>query len=310
MITVFGEGRGLVRVRFRLCYLAATFGLLALSACTPLGLHSSLRVPTEQPAGCVLLRNAERSTFVLYEVSKKRLTACNPLRAARRFAPASTFKIPHALLALENAVVTDERGQFLWDGKARGVSAWDKDTSLADAIPASTVWVFQDIAGRLGAEHEAEGLRRLRYGNQDSGTAADLRHFWLSGPLQVSAIEQVDFLNRLRTGELDANRRNQERVRALLKVGDCGVGCVIYGKTGAMLPIDDNGFLRSGDNSLLLAGIERTGWFVGWIERPESSGGPMVFAYNLDLALPGAMAARTATAYQVLAANGVNRVVP
>jgi hypothetical protein len=84
MIAAFGEGRRLMRVRFRLCYLAATFGLLALSDCTPLSLHSSLRVSTEQPAGCALLQSAERYAFVLYEVSKKRLTACNPLRAARR----------------------------------------------------------------------------------------------------------------------------------------------------------------------------------------------------------------------------------
>jgi beta-lactamase class D len=290
--------------------LIAAFGLLALSACAPQRIQSSLGTPIEQPAGCAFLQDEERSTFVLYEVSKGRLTACNSSRAMQRFTPASTFKIPHALLALDNAVVTDERQPFRWDGRARAVGAWDKDTSLAEAMPASTVWVFQEIADRLGPEREASGLRRLRYGNQNSGSAADLRHFWLSGPLQISAVEQVGFLNRLRIGELDADRQSQARTRALLKVGECGVGCVIYGKTGAMLPIDDEGFLRNGDNLLLPAGIERTGWFVGWVERPDADGGPIVFACNLDLALPGAMAARTAVAYQVLAANGINRAVP
>lgn len=243
--------------------------------------------------------------MVILEVNTGHLTACNARRASQRFAPASTFKIPHALLAIEAGLVPDEHAPFRWDGRPRGVKAWDHDTSLADALPSSTVWVFQEIAARLGAEREAAGLRQLAYGNRDSGGAAHLRHFWLSGPLAISALEQVRFLERLRTHRLDAGAASQKRVTALLKLRDCGSGCAIYGKTGAMLPIDDEGFLREGDASLLPKDCERTGWFIGWVERRDADGGPIVFAHNLDLALPRAMAGRTSAVYEFLATKGV-----
>lgn len=153
-------------------------------------------------------------------------------------------------------------------------------------------------------------MRRFRYGNQDGGGADDLRHFWLSGPLAISAVEQVNFLQRLRTGGLNADEVSQARTTELLKFGECGEDCVIYGKTGAMLPIDNEGFLREGDASLLPKGSERTGWFVGWVERPDAACGPIVFAHNLDLALPGATAARTEVAFKILAANGVAVAAP
>jgi len=259
-----------------------------------------------EPQGCGLLVDQARSTFVLHQVQSGRTYACNAGRAARRFTPASTFKVPHALIALESGTVTDEKARFAWDGRPRGVDAWTKDTSLAEAIPASTVWVFKTIATRLGHAREAAAVRRLGYGNADIGGKEELRRFWLSGPLAISATEQIWFLARLRAGTLAADPPNQARVVAMLRLRNCGEGCAIYGKSGAMLPIDQQGFLREGEASLLQAGVERTGWFVGWVERPETAGGPVVFAHNLDLSLPGAMAARTRVAYDVLRANGVS----
>lgn len=259
----------------------------------------------DEPKGCALLVDPRRSTFVLHEVKTGRTLACNAARAEHRFTPASTFKIPHALLAIESGVVTDETRSFIWDGRPRGVGAWDRDTSMADAIRNSTVWVFQAIASQLGIEREAAALKRLGYGNADVGGTRDLRHFWLSGPLAISATEQVRFLTRLRAGTLDADKQSQARTAALLHLRECGAGCDVYGKTGAVLPIDDDGFLREGDRTLLPEGQERTGWFVGWVERPDDEGGAVVFAHNLDLALPGAMNARTKVAFEILRANGL-----
>jgi len=165
--------------------------------------------------------------------------------------------------------------------------------------------VFQTIATQLGHAREAAAVRRLDYGNADVGRPEELRRFWLSGPLAISALEQVRFLEGLRAGTLAADPQYQTRVVTMLRLRDCGQDCVVYGKTGAMLPIDEQGSLCEGETSLLQAGVERTGWFVGWVERPDSAGGPIVFAHNLDLSLPGAMAARTTVAHDVLRANGV-----
>lgn len=271
------------------------------------------RTPTSGPAfvaarGCEHMIDQQRSTFVLHEVRSGSTFVCNADRAGRRLTPASTFKVPHALIALETGVVSDEHARFDWDGRRRGVAAWDKDTSLAEAVAQSTVWVFQSVASRVGHQRESSAVRRLNYGNERVGERGDLRHFWLAGPLAISAAEQVRFLTDLRAGRLQAGKRNQERTVAMLRLGDCGPGCTVYGKTGAVLPIDDQGFLREGDTSLLPDGMERTGWFVGWVERADSAGGPVVFAHTLDLALPGAMAARTEVAYKILRENGLPNV--
>lgn len=307
---VFSRSVDASKSRIRTPDLARSMSALLLSGCLLLpacvtvrsGLSSPGAVP--EPLGCELLADASRSTLVLLYVQSRTTLACNPQRASERFTPASTFKIPHALLAIELGVVADENQPIKWDGRRRGVSAWDKDTTLAKAVQDSTVWVFQDLAARLEYATEAAGVRRLDYGNADVGQPNQLRNFWLSGPLAISAREQVAFLAKLRRGRLNANPGSQARTAAMLRLRGCGDRCTVFGKTGAVLPIDDEGTLRTGASSLLPTG-ERTGWFVGWVERPEKDGGPVVFAHNLDLSIAGAMPGRTKVAYDILKANGI-----
>lgn len=290
----------------RFAFFAAALGTgFLLYGCAISQTTASNHTSFEAAKGCAALVDQELATFVLHEVRSGRTMVCNEARAAERLIPASTYKIPHALIALETGVVRDEHARFVWDGRKRGVAVWDKDTSLAEAVAGSTVWVFQTVAAALGHQRESLAVRQLEYGNENVGTAQDLRNFWLVGPLAISAVEQVRFLTALRAGRLPCDKRNQARTVAMLRLQDCGPACTIYGKTGAVLPIDGQGFLRESETSLLPHGTERTGWFVGWVERPEQAGGPVVFAHNLDLALPGAMPARTEVAYKILNENGV-----
>ncbi|MCC5968683.1 MAG: class D beta-lactamase [Pararhodobacter sp.] len=280
----------------------AGFALLAIA----LSFSTSLRaevVSIEDARGCEQLVDSERSTFVMVEIDTGRMFVCNEQRASERFFPASTFKIPHTLIALESGESVDVHAALPWDGRPRGVGSWDQDTSLSDAITSSTVWVFQDIAERIGHARELEAVQRLQYGNADIGDESRLRSFWLSGPLEISALEQISFLSQLRERALDVDPDVQMRTIDLLSMQECGRDCMIYGKTGAVLPIDNDGFLLSNDDSILPPDAERTGWFVGWVERPSNDGGPVVFAHNLDLSLPGAMAARIEVTYAILAEN-------
>lgn len=281
---------------------AVAAGLVALAGCEA---HrpSFLALQPRQAAGCEALPDRERSTVVVFDPGRRLLLACNPQRAGERFVPASTFKIPHALIALDLGVTAPSE-TFAWDGRDRGVAAWNADRTLGQAISTSAVWVFQALAERIGRAREKAGVERLGYGNREIGAAEDLGHFWLRGPLKISALEQVDFLRRLREGDLPVSAAALREVRAMARLEADGQGNVVHGKTGAMLPIDDEGFLRAGADDLLPAGEERTGWFVGWLERGDGEGEPVYFATNLDLALPGAMAARRNATYAVLAANG------
>jgi beta-lactamase class D len=44
-------------------------------------------------------------------------------RAGTRYMPASTFKIPHALFALDAGIVRDEFQVFSWDGVRRDIAS-------------------------------------------------------------------------------------------------------------------------------------------------------------------------------------------
>jgi beta-lactamase class D len=188
-----------------------------------------------------------RGTFVLFEPARDRYLVTNPDRAAQRFLPASTFKIPNALIGLEVGSIADDNEVFRWDGKPKVRAEWERDHTLATGMRASVVWMFQEVARRTGRERMREWVDRLQYGNRDIRGGIDL--FWLQGALRVSAREQVDFLRRLAEGSLPATQRSQRLVRESLVV-ERTRAFTLYAKTGT------TGGTRNA-----------VWWWVGWVER-------------------------------------------
>jgi beta-lactamase class D OXA-10 len=88
--------------------------------------------------------------FVLCKSSSNSCTTNNAKRASTAYIPASTFKIPNALIGLETGAIKDERQVFKWDGKPRAMKQWEKDLTLRGAIQVSAVPVFQQIAREVG----------------------------------------------------------------------------------------------------------------------------------------------------------------
>jgi beta-lactamase class D len=221
-------------------------------------------------------------TFVLYRPSEHSLRGCRLDRADNGYLPASTFKIPNALIALEVGSARDEHEVIAWDGVQRRVPDWNCDHDLASAMQVSAVWYYQELARRTGAPRMGEWVGRLDYGNADIGGRVD--SFWLDGRLRVSALQQVAFLARLRDGSLPLSARSQQIVRDVL-VRDRGDGWVLHAKTG---------WADSPDPDL--------GWFVGWLER---DGLAHVFALNLDLRSPADAPQRERLARRLLAGEGL-----
>ncbi len=219
-----------------------------------------------------------RGTFVLYEPAADRYQVLDEARAKQRFLPASTFKIPNALIGLEVGSITDENEVFRWDGKPKLCAAWEHDQTLATGMRASVVWMFQEIARRTGKARMREWLERLDYGNRDISGGIDL--FWLQGGLRVSALEQVRFLHRLAEGRLPMTQRAQRLVRAALVV-ERTRNYTLYAKTGSV---------PSGKDAIM--------WWVGWIER---KGRPQAyFAMNFAPASRSAYADRFAIGRAIL----------
>src|SRR5689334_19606618 len=56
-----------------------------------------------------------RGTFALLDVSSRKLTVVDRRRAEKPMVPASSFKVPHALVALETGVVKSPDEVIPWD---------------------------------------------------------------------------------------------------------------------------------------------------------------------------------------------------
>jgi len=184
----------------------------------------------------------------------KETLAFNPSRARQGYSPASTFKIPHALFALDAGVIQDEFQSFSWDGVKRGFPGWNQDQNLRSSMRNSVVWVYESFAKTIGEEGERTYLEKVQYGNQNPTGS---QPFWVEGNLRISAEEQIDFLRRLYRNELPFSLAHQRLVKDIMII-EAGRTWILRAKTG-------------------WSGI--VGWWVGWVEHPE---GPVFFALNID----------------------------
>jgi len=176
-------------------------------------------------------------------------------RAAQRFSPASTFKIPHTLFALDAGAVRDEFQVFRWDGVERSFAGHNQDQNLRSAMRNSTIWVYQIFAKEIGRERAQRYLQEIRYGNADPSVSAG--DYWVDGNLAVSAYEQIAFLEELYRNELPFSVEHQRLVKDLM-INAAGRDWILRAKTGWE---------------------GRYGWWIGWVECPT---GPVFFALNID----------------------------
>lgn len=220
------------------------------------GTASASETITLDDAADFFAREGIAGTFAAADPGADRLVILNVARATTPLVPASTFKIPNSLIALEVGAVKDADEIFRYDGKPRAVPAWQRDMTLREAVVASNVPVFQEIARRVGLENYRTWLARLDYGNREAGD--NVERFWLEGPLATSAVEQARFLARLAERRLPMSERSQMLVRSIIRIEDKG-GRALFAKTG-----------WSG----------KIGWWVGWVEQGTRK---TAFALNMDM---------------------------
>jgi beta-lactamase class D len=199
-------------------------------------------------------------TFALYASHDDTVLVHDFKRAEHAFLPASTFKIPNSLIAVETGVIKDPDEIWKYDGAKTGPQTTWHDQSLRTGIQESAVWMYQEIARRVGEKRMQEWIDRLGYGNRNIGGGID--QFWLTGDLRITARQQIEFLHRLYKEDLPFSPRTIGIVKDIL-VHEKTNAHVLRGKTG-------------------LAGFDNkptVGWFVGWLERGERA---WIFAMNLD----------------------------
>jgi len=207
--------------------------------------------------------------FILYDSRDDSFITYNDQRCNERFTPASTFKIPNSLIALETAASPDEHTIIKWDSLRNPRSEWwnsepfihwAQDHTLRTAIKYSVVWFYQELARRIGEQHYKDYLQKIGYGNENISGGLDT--FWLSSSLKISAHEQIDFLRKFYTNEFGFSRRTVEIVKNILILENTD-NYTLSGKTGGGQ--DENG--------------KSIGWFTGYVEKDDNV---YFFALNLE----------------------------
>lgn len=234
-------------------FLAAVFVLFAFQA------HGADWKENHKVAA-LFKRAGVKGTFVLYDVGAQAYSGYDHVRAKRRFVPASTFKIPNTLIGLSVGAVKSVDEVLPYGGAPQPFKTWEKDMALREAIAASNVPIYKELARRIGLERMRDGVSRLDFGNKEIGTTVD--DFWLVGPLKISAIEQTRFLAKLAQDQLPFPKALQNSTREIVLV-DQGPDWTLYGKTGW-------------EN----APEEGIGWWVGWVQK---RGRVYAFALNMDI---------------------------
>ena len=184
-------------------------------------------------------------------------------RCSERVTPASTFKIALALMGYDSGYLTDEHLPLLpfKEGYADWMPSWRAATDPTTWIRNSVVWYSQRLTEWLGAERLQHYVTAFGYGNQDlagePGEGNGLTRAWLTSSLQISALEELQFLHRLIARELPVSARAYDMTGRITLVGVVD-GWEVHGKSG-------NGSHQNPDRSADRS--RQVGWFVGWASK-------------------------------------------
>lgn len=168
-----------------------------------------------------------------------------PLDSSDLYRPASTFKIPHTLIAVDKGLFNRAEDVFVWDGVVRSYQPWNQDQTLKSAFQVSCVWCYQELVSQIGENEYFKYLNLLGYGNKMLGK--NLEKFWLDGELKISPREQVGFLRNIYFHRLDISDRSYKVLKEIMYIRDF-LGGRLYGKTGW---------------------ASDSGWFVGYYEKHQ-----------------------------------------
>ena len=211
--------------------------------------------------------------IVIYDSKNNRYFKYNESRCAERFTPASTFKIPNALIGLETGAVKDADTVIAYNKvkypednwTSEPFVHWKRNHTLQTAIKYSVVWYFRELARRVGEQQMKNYVEKFAYGNRDISGGINSEQmfeaFWLSSSLKISADEQIEFLRKFYEEKLPVSARSTKIVKQLL-VQEESLEYKLSAKTG--------GGWNKG---------KALGWYVGYVETKDNV---YYFALNLD----------------------------
>lgn len=223
-----------------------------------------------------------QAVFVTFDGSTLRQYGNDLKRAQTEYIPASTFKMLNALIGLQHAKATKSE-IFKWNGEKRAFPTWEKDLTLGEAMQASAVPVYQELARRIGLALMQQEVKRLGFGNANIGKQVD--NFWLVGPLKITPEQEAQFAYQLATQTLPFDVVVQKQVKDMLYIESRG-DAKLYAKSGWGMDVEP-----------------QVGWYTGWVD--DGHGKITAFSLNMQMAAGDDVAERKQLTLDVLDKLGV-----
>lgn len=225
-----------------------------------------IAVPARAELTCALLVEADGGAILA------RTGDCD-----RPVTPASTFKVPLAVMGFDAGILTDAE-QPAWPFKESypdWIEDWKTTVTPRYWQEKSVVWYSQELTRQLGMEKFRAYVEAFDYGNKDlagdKGQDNGLTHAWLRSSLLVTPVQQASFLDKLLNRKLGVSDHAYEMTYAIMPQSALADGWSVSGKTGTSF--------RSNADGAADAQKRQLGWFVGWAEK---EGRKVIFVYLIE----------------------------
>lgn len=212
--------------------------------------------------GTILDSLKVQGAVLIYDIKKNTYYSNDFSWAKTGFIPASTFKIPNSIIALETGVVANDSTIFKWNGEKRSFKRWEQDLTFKKAFQVSCVPCYQEIARKVGVSRMKSYLKKLDYKGMVFDTLT-IDNFWLEGKSKFSQMQQIDFLQRFYFSKLPISKRTETIMKDIMLLEKTD-RYTLSGKTGWGMRNDIN-----------------NGWLVGYLEANNTV---YFFATNIEKA--------------------------
>ncbi len=204
----------------------------------------------------IISNNKLTGSILIYDSKNKIFHSNDFERANKGFIPASTFKIPNSIIALETGIVKDRNTILKWNGEQHWQDVWEKDMTFQEAIKVSCVPCYQEIARKIGPEQMRQQLKRITYPDMVFDQTS-IDQFWLEGTSKITQFQQIEFLNKLFNKKLPIEARSTNIMKKMLFLHE-HPKYTLSGKTGwAVIATQNIGWFvahaKTKDNQYIIA---------------------------------------------------------
>jgi len=201
-----------------------------------------------------------KGSILIYDFENNKYYSNDFQWAEKGNLPASTFKIPNSIIALETGIVEDDSTLFKWYGEKRYLKNWEQDLIFKQAFHYSCVPCYQEVARKIGEKNMSKHLNKIDYGNMKVDSL-NIDSFWLKGESRINQFQQIDFLKRFYNSELPISKRTEMIMKRMMVIEHNSI-YKLSGKTGWSI--------KNGNNN---------GWFIGYVETQNKT---YFFASNIE----------------------------